>query len=119
MKTIYHILRFYRIASLLVRHSPLIAETSPLWERGDAETLLNFFKSESGRKFMDIMRHKSYRAAVDACGASTSTLQQAAGFHNGFRAALAVMVTLSASGEPQSLLLGDHSTGQDDTVNQE
>ena len=119
MKTLLLTIRFFRIASLLVRHFRVLTEDHAVWRKEDAVALLAYLQTPSGVRMMEIMRHKAYRAAVEACGCPPEKMPVAAGFHNGFRAALAVMVTLSATGEPQSLYSGLYPTGHGEAENNE
>lgn len=101
MKTLRELKQMYRVFRLVIDCWPRAHENEPVWREQDAEFLYSFLMSNTGRRFIEILRHREGRAATEACTqVGSDNLMRACYYASGYRGCIATLITMSAKSEP-------------------
>jgi len=95
MKRLFHRIRLMLLFS---RQWPLCSRLEPEWTEADAEVLRRYFHTPSGRKLMEIMRHREQGSNSGAVLAPGKRRTFTCGFAAGQRGAFAWFYQLSHVG---------------------
>lgn len=113
MKRFLHWFRAFRIWA---SHMPLCPESAPVWTENDNAALGNFLRNSStGRKLVLLIRHQEQTVNASVV-IRTSGFEYNCGYGAGFRAAQAMLVSLSANVPPHPDDVNQNPEGAEDLV---